>query len=345
MRERIAFRRALMVLALGVVPMLGACGQPTPSGPLPAGQPTTVVTAPAGSIVPKVTAHVDGEAHGILSSADDSVLWVPVFTGQEVLLDQFDNAGASVKHIVLGSSQSSGINGHIRMAPDGSIWISDDYVLFRYDPTTGTVGTLRLEVDDPNAIAGALSNAVPLPGTWVSAFTFDAAGDLLVARNNVPVLELLSPSGHLMRTLALSDGITGVSDMDLRPDGLHLLVGRPADVSEEISPVIVKVDVSAPQSALPAALRSALLGLTQVFLPNGDSVRTNSAGAATLVSSAGSSHDIALRSKDEQIANPLGKLVTVTVREHVIGAGTSKNDTVWVLLSAIGGGTDLAQLP
>ncbi|WP_347354861.1 hypothetical protein [Intrasporangium sp.] len=354
MRARTVGRGAL--LALGMVPLLAACGQPAASGPVRAQRPATAVTASASvgavagvaSVVPQVVAHLGGEAHEVLSEPDGSVLWVPEFTGRQALLDRFDSTGAPAGQVVLGPSPSSGINSHVRMAPDGSIWVSDDYAFFRYDPATGSVGTLHLSVDDAHAVPGARSDTAPLPGTWVSAFTFDAAGDLLLARDNVPVLELRSTAGRLLRTVPLPAGIVGVSDMDLRPDGLHLLAGRPADVSGEVSPVVVKVDLSAPRPGRATPLRSTLLGLTQVLLPDGDTIRTGSTGAATLVTAGAGAQAVTLRSRKVQIADPLGRPTTVTVRERVLGAGAGpvgSGQAVWLLLSASGGGTDLARLP
>ena len=346
---RAVSRHRLVLIALAVTFSAVACGQQEspavstpPSVTAQAGQTSTSVVPAPMVISPVFVYHLHGEAHDVrLSSA---VLWVSEFNGTEVVLNGFSTAGKLISHILLGSSNSSGVNSHLQVAADGSIWVSDDDTLYRFSPGTRTVDSIQLAVKDRYASPGALSETTALPGTWISAFTFNAAGNVVVARNNVPVLEVLTASGQVSQTVTIGGNITSVSDMDLRADGLHLLVGRPTRVAEAVTPLVEPLELTAALSAPPAPLRSSFLGLTDVFLPNGDSIQTSSSGEATMTRADGSAAIIKLAQKNVTINNPAGNPVDVTVRKQLYGAGLGPDNTVWALLAAFGGGTDLVQL-
>lgn len=315
--------------------------------PAPTGSGTASRTSPTSipisdSSTPAVTAHIAGHAFEILGSAASSSLWVPEFNGTDLRLDQFGTAGKLVSTTQLGASGSSGINSHIRQGPGGTIWVADDYVLYAINPKTKTVHPIRLSPDDPHAHSDALSDELPLPGTWVSAFTFDSDGHLVIARNNVPVLEVLSSEGRTLETVPLPEGVSSISDMNLDISGLAIVPGHSPGL-ESATPGTYPVTLHALTTLPTAPLRSSAGGFISVFFPDGEMIQTDGKGDSTKIAD-GSTAPIRLAAHNLQVANPLGVLTNVTAKVQVAGAAPGPNGHAWLLLEALGGGTDLAVL-
>jgi len=222
-------RYSLLASVVGACMLLASCGQivQTGSEALQSASPTSTAplaqaptTSSGPDVTPTVTAHVDGHAFEILSSPTATGEWVPVFSGTELALDQFNAEGKLISSTPLGRSGSSGINSHIRFGPSGNIWVSDDYTIYEINPLTNVVRSLSLSIDE---------------------------------------------------------------------------------------------------------------------------IRTDFEGDSTWIEG-GSITTIQLAEQTLQVASPLGGISEVTAKDRVSGAGLGESGGLWLLLAALGGGTDLAQL-
>lgn len=89
----------------------------------------------------------------------------------------------------LPDSEHNGYLSQIKVDKGGVIWISQDYVLTRFDPASETVTSRTLDLEAPRAVPSALDEGNPLPGTWISAIE-PYQGGVIVARNNVWGLDI-----------------------------------------------------------------------------------------------------------------------------------------------------------
>ncbi len=307
---------------------------------LTAGCGGTHVALTPGSVSPSIILQMTGESHEMLSDTARKVIWFPEFSGTELSLHQYSLGSGNSSTTRLGDSQASGIASHIRLAPDQSIWVSDDYMLYRYDPATEKVTSVSLPEKVNGALSGALDPSNPLPGTWVSAFVFDTSDEVLVARNNVPFLGVYSDSGNLVRQMPLPAGVTGPSDMTLDSSGLSYLASHAGVDSQGELPHKVNFDASAPDSTS-TSLRASFFGRTLIYLTTGGQVEDELSGPALWTKADGTKVEIPMASQQRQRANPLGQVKTVTVQQHLTAAALDGDGGLWSILTVFGGGSAL----
>lgn len=153
-----------------------------------------------------------------------NTLWVAsVQTAGKDTLWSVDMTKGTSRAYDLPDVDYSGYTTHVRVGQDGAVWISLPYELARWDPTSGTVTSVRFSEDVDGALPGALDPNATLPGTWLSAILPDDAG-VLVARNNVPYLTAVSPDLTVSRGLAAPDGYAGAADLLRESDGSILML-------------------------------------------------------------------------------------------------------------------------
>jgi hypothetical protein len=292
--------------------LLTACGRGQPAVTQDPGAPVTAAT-------------VASAVYEIAAGSDGSTLWFAEFDGVRVVLHQFDTAtGRDTPH-ALGASSASGIGAHVRQGPDGAIWVSDDYAVFRYDPTRDLASRITLPLRVPGALSGALDPSDPLPGTWVSALAFDTEGDLLLARNHVPYLQVLSPAGRIVGRVTLPEGYDGLSDLMKQGKDLLALAGHTHTDELGIAPVDTKVGGVA---SVAGQLRAAIGGSLRVFFADGGSVTSGDGQPTTWKRADGTELPLPLPSRQLDITNPLGDPMNVTVRDDVTAA-VQVGDALW----------------
>jgi len=224
-------RVASSLAAVGL--LVAGCGAEHAGLPTGANAPTDV-----GQI------KLAGVVHEIVPDPKNAWLWFASFDGSYVYLNKYDEHSAEVTSIQIGSSSSSGLSSHIRFAPDGTLWVSDDYSFFGIDTSNNTVRTFHLPLSVADQLPAATEPSDPLPGTWVSAFDFDLRGNLVVSRNNVPSLEVIDQAvGAITATIQLAADMDGMSDMTLTSSGLMFIPSHSHAGRLGISPVKGEVQI------------------------------------------------------------------------------------------------------
>lgn len=148
----------------------------------------------------------------------DSVWLARSITGGAVL-DHVSSSGTA-QEIPLPTTTPLGGASKTKLSPDGSVWVSDDYRVFRYSPESGQVTVLKLGEVVPGESPAAQDPDAPLRGTWVSALTFDAKGDAILARHNVPALFTISPELKVLSTTPMAEADAGPSELSLSGSSL-----------------------------------------------------------------------------------------------------------------------------
>ena len=119
----------------------------------------------------------------------------------------------------------NGYTTHVRVGPDGAMWVSLPYELARWDPVSENVASLRFTEEADGALPGALDRNATLPGTWLSAILPDGTG-VLVARNHVPYLTHVSADMTVSRGATVPDDYAGAADLLRGSDGSLLSGAR-----------------------------------------------------------------------------------------------------------------------
>ena len=142
--------------------------------------------------------------------ARDSLWYAFMMSGEPAALYQYDIASGKTSHWSLPSTDDNGFLSRVVVAPDGSVWLTENYTVVRVDPVSGSVLTRKFALVDPDATSTALDAS---PGTWPSAITFDSAGKALVARHNVKSLVRLDSSLAEVNRVQLPASMVGPDDL------------------------------------------------------------------------------------------------------------------------------------
>jgi streptogramin lyase len=143
-----------------------------------------------GSILDMI--HLPGPVYSLAYDGPRNSLWYADMTpGEEDALYEYHVGTGEVTRWELPSTDHNGYMDPVVVAPDGTIWLTEDYTVVRFSPTTGAIQSRRLDINDPDAKASALSRDDMSPGTWPSAISFDSQGRALVARHNVNAIIVL----------------------------------------------------------------------------------------------------------------------------------------------------------
>jgi streptogramin lyase len=182
---------------------------------LPVGAPGHTPAATLELTAPTELASYDlpGPVYDIAPDQSGNALWFAYMaSGQADFLYRFDIQDGTFARWPLPPTDHNGFLERVVVAPDGSVWLSEDYQIIRFDPTSETMDSLPLAEDDPDARTDALTDS-PTPGTWPAAITFDSNGQALVARHNVASLLRLDASLHVVDRVALPPGYDNLGDV------------------------------------------------------------------------------------------------------------------------------------
>jgi streptogramin lyase len=146
-------------------------------------------------------------------SQRDAIWFAYMLSGEVDYLYRFDVATADLSRIELPPTDHNGFLGRVVISPDYSVWLTEEYRVVRFDPTTGGIQSLKLPVADADAFNSGS------PGTWPTAITFDSEGRALVARHNLASLLRLDSALRQVGRVPLPKGYGSLSDV-LEADGL-----------------------------------------------------------------------------------------------------------------------------
>jgi hypothetical protein len=149
---------------------------------------------------------IGGAAYDITVDPTDGRLWFALMgpASKMVGLDPTSHWASEWK---LPPTEHNGFLEVVVVAPDGAIWITQEYVIVRLDPSTGTVQSVVLAREDGDATSDALTDASTSPGTWPSGIAFRSDGSAFVIRHNVSSALVLNSNLEIKGRVGLPAGL------------------------------------------------------------------------------------------------------------------------------------------
>jgi hypothetical protein len=135
-------------------------------------------------------------------------LWYAFMQSGHATLYRYDIASGKTSQWALPPTDYNGYLDRVGVAPDGSVWLTEEYSIVRVDPVSGSVLAKTFPVADPDAVP-----APGDPGNYPLAFTFDSAGKALVSLHNVKSLVRLDASLAEVGSVRLPAGMVGPGDL------------------------------------------------------------------------------------------------------------------------------------
>jgi hypothetical protein len=186
----------------------------------------------ASQPVATVALKLPGDTYQLTYDPQGDSLWFSVMSpAGPGTLYRYTLSDGSLDDWALPDSDGNGFFSEIRLGPDGSVWINQDYRVIRFEPSTGHMTSIDLELQVKGAMPGALDPGDPLPGTWVSGIAPDGGG-ALIARNHVPFLTRLSSDLQLVGQIPLPDGFDGARDVASLPTNSIAVLSGPSQGGE-----------------------------------------------------------------------------------------------------------------
>lgn len=322
-----------MFVGAGVCLLSMVCGCAQAGGRRPDVPRSTVVSA-----VVKLDLSVP--VYELTFDRSRDALWFASFNGGQGVLTEYSIKTGDVSTFPLPAYNGNGFMSHVRVAPDGAVWVTTDYAIDRVDPATSQTQSLSLAETVDGALPGALDPSSPLPGTWVSALAFDAGGRALVARNNVPFLQIIDSELELVGSIDIPPAVAGAADMTLETDGLHAIPGHANRTDASVATVAL-AGVAAPAEASP--LRDSTGGpITMTVLePDGSTIAYNiGTGQLQWTRPATTSEVVKFPQMTVPRNAPNGTLTEVPVTDEVTAAAIDATGTLWFVVA----GSSKAQL-
>jgi hypothetical protein len=229
--SRLVVAGAVLLAAVAVGPRL--LRQASPAAP--AAGPGSVATSP--SEIPSVTAAaavrlaLPGEVYSMAFDQARNRVWFAAFNISEPdhLLAVDAATGKVVEDVSLPDVENNGFTSDIKIASDGSVWLTEPYALVKYDVVAGRVSSAAL-TQDPSAPTADTPEA--LAGSWASSFAF-LSGRVVLARNGVSYLTTFDWNLTELQRLPLPRGPQGAAHM--ASDGKSVyLTGSYASPTDDI---------------------------------------------------------------------------------------------------------------
>lgn len=257
-------------------------------------------------------------------------LWFATFEGPGKLVGYSIKTG-TISTFELPVYTGNGYTSHVRVAPDGAVWVSTAYDIYRVDPATGQTRTLHFALSVTGALPRALDPSTWLPGTWVSALAFDAAGHALVARNNVPFLQVVDSEMKLVGQIDMPSGLAGVVDMTVEPDGLHALPTHARQTEAGVRTEAID-GLKAPTEVSP--LRDVVGGNMFILQPDGSTITYNISGAGQLewARPQAATEIVKFAGRTAARNAPNGTLQNVIVYDEVTAAAVDGTGELWFVV-------------
>lgn len=204
---------AAVGLAAGILLLRAGSTSVSPAPAAPGAGMASTAASPRAA-VELSTADLPGPIYDLaFDQARDSLWYACMSSDGPDALYQFDIASGKTVHWPLPPTDHNGFLERVAVAPDGSVWVTEDYNVVRVDPGSGSVITHAFPMTDPDATTTALDQNNGSPGTWPSAITFDSQGMTLVARHNVKSLVRLDSSLAVIGRIQLPAAMVGPGDL------------------------------------------------------------------------------------------------------------------------------------
>jgi hypothetical protein len=223
----------------------------------PAGQSPVVSAATPVQLVEVDHLSLPGPVYDLAYDQPRNALWFAFMrSGSAAALFRYDIATRTLSSTALPPTTHNGFLERVVVAPDGSIWVTEEYSVVRLDPDTSKTESLTFSQGDVDATPTALSPSDGSPGTWPAAITFDSTGAAVISRHNVTSLIRVAAGLTQAGRIRLPNGMAGPGDLAVS-GGLFYAVPYVA------------------------------AGATEIFSSDGTSVATASVGAIRLTVSDG----------------------------------------------------------
>lgn len=155
-----------------------------------------------------------GPVYDLAYDHESHAIWFPFLDPDgDDLLYRFDIGAGRLSSWPLPSTTHNGFLGRIAIGLDGSIWLTAEYRLLRFDPTTESLAVREFEPADSDATPSALKPEDPSPGTWPAAIGFDTDGSALISRHNVRSLIRMDESLRARGRVPLPPRVVGPGDI------------------------------------------------------------------------------------------------------------------------------------
>ena len=183
-----------------------------------AGTPT-VAGSPTVAGTPRVAVQLSaidlpGPVYDMVFDQSRDSLWYAYMSGSgTAALYQYNIASGKTAQWTLPPTDYNGYLDRVVLAPDGSVWLTENYSVVRVDPVSGSVVSHTFALADSDATSTALDPDDPSPGTWPTAITFDSSGNALVARHNVKSLVRLDSALAVVNRIQLPGSMVGPDDI------------------------------------------------------------------------------------------------------------------------------------
>jgi hypothetical protein len=177
-----------VVFGVILIAVIGRTKVPPQTGASDA-QPAGTTSPPPTTILP-----VTGTAGSVydleLDPSGDAVWFAEMSISDDDYLVRWNVGPNTVERWAVPALDHNGNGSQVRLDKAGAVWTFANYRLVRFEPDTGRSTVLDLERAVSGALPGALDRGNPNPGTFVTAIVA-VGNDMLIARNNVPVLSIV----------------------------------------------------------------------------------------------------------------------------------------------------------
>ena len=219
--DRTRILTAAIVLA-GAIAAVGACGTTEPFQH----SVSTIRSTASLQVQPRLWGELQSQPSGFTyDPGTDSVWFAETGFGSSNYLDRLSAATGEISRFELPTSDFAGPDSQIKVDAAGNVWMSDGYVLLRFDATTERVTELTFAASDPNETAA--SDDPLLGGSWITAIGIDG-NDVLVARRNVSAVISIDSSMTEVKRFVVPANYAGATDIavDSARDEVLLLEGN-----------------------------------------------------------------------------------------------------------------------
>ncbi len=266
----------------------------------------------------------------IVFDARTQTIWADAIAeSTPVLLGVSAKNGRLIRDVELPGDADIGVTHHLRISPDGSVWITRGYRVSRLEVATGRLESLRLSDDAPGRLPAATDANGPQPGTWISAIAFTGTGDALLARNSVTSLTRLSPQLTTIGHIPVPGDVPGPSDMVLAD---RVLTMQPSHVAASSSWVTARFKAAGPRLSEVGGvmLRGSAGSSQQLYMRSlsGASVSWDARGSLSWRAGDERQVTVDLPYEDKQTEGPSGVASTVRMTPQISGAVVA-NDSLW----------------
>lgn len=168
---------------------------------------------------------LEADSYDLVYDEQRGLVWLAVMRISEPDWLYAVSANGDLDRWALPDSQHNGYLSQVEIDATGAVWVSQEYVLTRFDPQTEEITSLSLPEDAPGALPGALGPGNPLPGTWISAIAPYGDG-VLVARNNVATFVAYDAALQTVTSIPIPAEYAGARDLIASTEGIVAIGGQ-----------------------------------------------------------------------------------------------------------------------